>query len=398
MLAAASIATQSWTGEMSRRFDLVGFDPRGIGASLPKVKCLSDKEMDERRLEPPVEGADAVTKIEQKNKTFAEKCATLSGKDLLANVGTRDVARDIDVLRSVLGEAKLNYLGYSYGTRIGTAYAEAFPGNVRAMVLDGAVDANADRVTERVGQINGFKKAFDEFAKSCAAKPDCPIGTDPAKAEDRLEKMLEPLKKQPLGVGDRKLSYSDAGIAVAQGLYSDQLWGPLTSALAEFAKGKGDLLLRFSDLYQGRSDDGTYAGTMDAFTAVRCVDEPPVKDRAVVEDETRRVRAAAPPSAMQDEEDYQPALDTCAFWPVPSTGAPHQPQVAGLPKVMVISTTGDPATPYQAGVNLAKSLGAGLLTVTGTRHTAYLQDITCVDRIVDKYLLDLVVAPEANCT
>jgi hypothetical protein len=137
---------------------------------------------------------------------------------------------------------------------------------------------------------------------------------------------------------------------------------------------------------------------MDAFTAIRCVDEPPVKDRAVVEDEARRIRAAAPPSAVEDEQDFQPALDTCAFWPVPNTGSPHEPKTPGLPKVMVISTTGDPATPYQAGVNLAKSLGAGLLTVEGTRHTAYLQDIPCVDKLVDTYLVSLrLPAADAKC-
>ncbi|MEV4318509.1 alpha/beta hydrolase [Actinocrispum sp. NPDC049592] len=389
MTAAASIAKDNWTGELGKRFDLVGFDPRGVGASTPRVKCLSDKEKDAERLEPPIEGADAVARIEKKNQEFAGKCAAATGKDLLANVGTRDVARDMDVLRSVLGEQKLTYLGYSYGTRIGTAYAEAFPGNVRAMVLDGAVEANSDRVTQKVGQINGFKKAFDEYAKSCAQKQTCPLGTDPAQAEAQLDKMLEPLKKQPLAVGDRQMSYSDATIAVAQGLYSDQLWDPLTQGLQDLAKGKGGLLLRFSDFYQGRDDSGRYTGVMDAFTAIHCVDEPPVKDRAVVEDETRRVKAAAPPSPVEDEEDFQPALDTCAFWPVPNTGAPHEPKTAGLPKLLVISTTNDPATPYQAGVNLAKSLGAGLLTVEGTRHTAYLQDILCVDKLVDAYLIDL---------
>jgi pimeloyl-ACP methyl ester carboxylesterase len=398
MVAAAGIAEDNWTGETGRRFDLVGFDPRGIGVSTPKIKCLSDREMDARRLEPPIEGADAVARIERKNQTYAEKCAASSGKDLLANIGSRDVARDMDILRSVLGERKLTYLGYSYGTRIGTAYAEAFPRNVRAMVLDGAVEANADRVTERVGQITGFKKAFDEYAKSCAKKSDCPVGTDPAKAEEQLEKLLGPLKKQPIGVGDRKMSYSDASIAVAQGLYSDQFWDPLTQGLKDFAQGKAALLLRFSDFYQGREDDGTYSGEMAAFTAIRCVDEPPVKDRAVVEDEARRIRAAAPPSAVTGEEDFAPALDTCAFWPVPNSGAPHEPHVGGLPKVMVISTTNDPATPYQAGVNLAKSLGGGLVTVAGTRHTAYLQDIPCVDRLVETYLVTLdPPAAEAKC-
>jgi pimeloyl-ACP methyl ester carboxylesterase len=395
MSVAARIAKDGWTGELKDKLDLVGFDPRGIGASTPKVKCLSDKEKDDKRLEPPIDGPDAVARIEKNNQDRAAKCAANSGNDLLANVGTRDVVKDMDVLRSALGEKKLTYLGFSYGTRIGTAYAEAFPGSVRAMVLDGALDPNADRVTEIIGQVKGFKTAFDNFAKACAGKASCPLGKDPAKAEAELDKLLNPLKTQPIPAGDRKLSYSDASIAVMQALYSDQLWTSLQEGLRRLAAKDGTVLLKFADLYQGRDDIGHYSGLQDAFQAIRCVDDPPVKDRAVVEDEARRIAAAVPPDPLHGDDELKPALDTCAFWPAPNTMTPHEPKTPGLPKVLVISTTNDPATPYQAGVNLAKSLNASLLTVEGTRHTAYLGGIKCVDTLATAYLLKLEQPTEA---
>jgi pimeloyl-ACP methyl ester carboxylesterase len=388
MVAAAGIAADGWKGALAEKFDLVGFDPRGVGASEPKVQCLSDKEKDAEREEPPIRGADAVPRIEKKNQDLAGKCAAATGKDLLANIGTRDVVRDMDVLRSVLGDEKLSYLGYSYGTRIGTAYAEAFPGNVRAMVLDGAVDPNADRVTQIVGQANGFKKAFADFAAWCAKRATCAVGTAPAAAEDKLDKLLDPLKQQPVVVAGRKLSYSDATTAVIQGLYSEQLWEPLATGLDRLARGDGEVLLKLSDFYQGRDQNGGYSTTEDAFMAIRCVDDPPVKDRAVVADEARRIAEAVPDNAL-DDDDEVPALSPCAFWPVPNTGAPHEPKTPGLPKVLVISTTNDPATPYQAGVNLAKALGAGLLTVEGTRHTAFLQNSQCADDAGAAYLIEL---------
>ncbi|MFD1048306.1 alpha/beta hydrolase, partial [Kibdelosporangium lantanae] len=360
---------------------------------------LSDEEMDAQRLEPPKDGPDAVAQIEKENKDFADKCARNSGNDLLANLGTRDVVKDMDVLRSVLGEQKLTYLGFSYGTRIGTAYAEAFPNNVRAMVLDGAVDPKADRVASIIGQAKGFQKAFDEFGKDCVTKPNCPLGTNPGGAQEQLKRLLDPLKRQPLPVGDRKLSYSDATTAVAQGMYSDELWDPLRSGLTGLTKHDGTILLRLADLYDGRDDDGKYSGAQDAFTAIRCVDDPPVKDRAAVEDEARRIAAEVPKGFLDDDDDMKPALDSCAFWPAPNTMSPHEPKTPGLPKVLVISTTGDPATPYQSGVNLAKQLNASLLTVEGTRHTGYLQGIMCVDKIANDYLLRLTQpAADAKCS
>ncbi|MBE1468041.1 pimeloyl-ACP methyl ester carboxylesterase [Kibdelosporangium phytohabitans] len=397
MQSAAQLA-EEWDDPLAGRFDLVGFDPRGVGSSEPAVKCLTDKDKDAERLEPPVAGTgpEAVAAIEKENKEYVDKCVANTGAEVLANIGTRDVVKDMDVLRSVLGDQKLNYLGFSYGTRIGTAYAETFPGNVRAMVLDGAVDPNEDRVAGAIGQANGFKKAFDAFAAACVLEPDCALGADAAQAEAKLDAMLEPLKTKPANGGDRLLSYSDAVTAVLQCLYSEQLWDTLNKSLADLVKGDGQVLIQLADLYLGRGEDGKYANIHDAFTAVQCVDDPPVKDRAVVEDQARRIREGLPKSALDDDEAFVAALDECAFWPVPNTSQPHDPKVPGLPKVMVISSTGDPATPYESGVKLAKALSGVLLTVEANSHTAFLGESDCVNDAGAAYLTDLKLPAEGT--
>jgi pimeloyl-ACP methyl ester carboxylesterase len=220
--AGGMVADKKWPVSLAAKFDLVGFDQRGAGASQPQVRCLTDAEKDADRLKPPVmdTAPETVAAIESDNKEFAGKCLAGTGADMLANIGTRDVARDMDVLRSALGEKKLNYLGFVYGTRLGTSYAEAFPGNVRAMVLDGAVPPGRDRASLVIAQANGVKKAFDTFAAACAKNPQCPSCTSAGQAVAQLDNMLALLKKQPLAVGGRKLSYSDASLAIQQGLYN----------------------------------------------------------------------------------------------------------------------------------------------------------------------------------
>ncbi|SDH42094.1 alpha/beta hydrolase fold [Lentzea fradiae] len=378
----AHVANMQAGNPVGKRFDVVGFDPRGVGASQPRVLCLTDAERDAQRLRPKGETADAV---EAENKFFVEKCAQRSGIDLLRNVGTRDVARDVDVLRAVLGDKKLSYLGYSYGTRLGALYAEMFPRNVRAMVLDGAVELNGDKVAASARQAQGFEESFQRFASWCAQR-DCPIGTDTGTAESKFRQMIEPLKKTPLQVGDRKLSHSDANTAIIQAMYSDRLWETALKGLQELRQNKGTTLLQLADQYLGRAQDGTYSRIQDAFVAIRCVDEPPVKDRATLESNRRRLLELLGNDTVPSDET---ALGPCAFWPAPHTSEPRKPVVKGLPQVLVVSTTGDPATPYQSGVDLAQSLGARLLTYNGNQHTAFLAGIGCVDGVATNYLADL---------
>src|SRR5690606_9732967 len=210
----ASMAGRLERTTIGERFDIVGFDPRGVGASTPTIDCLTDAEWEIERADHDVDPSHAgIEETEAENRLYAQRCTERSGgADVLANVGTRDVVRDLDILREVLGDEKLTYLGYSYGTRIGSAYAEAFPQNVRALVLDGALDPEQTTVERTVDQSAGFQQAFDAFAADCAKEPTCPLGTDPARATEVFQALTRPLIDRPAPAegGSRTLSYPDA--------------------------------------------------------------------------------------------------------------------------------------------------------------------------------------------
>ena len=391
--AAASMAT-TLPQSVRERFDLVGFDPRGVANSTPAVWCNSDADNDRLRADPTVEYTqEGVDHIEKENKEFVQRCADKMGKDFLANSGTANVAKDLDAIRAGLGDEKLTYLGYSYGTRIGALYAEAYPDKVRAMILDGAVDPNADQIEEEIRQAAAFQKAFDNFAADCASRPDCPLGTDPAKAVEVYKSLVDPLVEHPAKTKDpRGLSYNDAIVGTILPLYSPSLWRHLTQALSELRDGTGDTMLALADLYMGRDANGHYNNSTDVRVAVNCMDKPHITDRAKVVDEDRRAREAAPFMSYGEFTGLAP-LDTCAFWPVPATGDQHEINVKGLPPILVVSTTNDPATPYKAGVDLARQLGGTLVTFEGTQHTVVFQGNTCIDDIAARYLVDVTVPP-----
>lgn len=392
-LGMATVATST---ELADRFDVIGFDPRGVGESEPAVRCLTDAEADaERALDDGDMTPEGIAASEKRNREYADACAERSGIDLLAHVGTREVVRDMDVIRGVLRDEKMTYLGFSYGTRLGTAYAETFPDRVRALVLDGALDPEQEPVEEVVLQAAGFQRAFDAFAEDCAGYDTCALGDDPTQAVARFRALVDPLIAAPARTTDpRGLSHRDAITGVQQALYSPSLWGSLRGGLKSLADGNGDTLLLLADMYEGRGEDGTYSNINDAFNAIRCVDDPRITDRAVAGEADTRFREVAP--FLDDGRGTgQSALDLCAFWPVPNTGEPHTPDVPGLPPVLVVSTTEDPATPYQAGVDLARQLGGALISFTGTQHTVVLDGERCVDEPVIRYLVSLDV-PETD--
>ena len=402
MSFVSQVANYQLATELNAKFDLVGFDPRGIGSSKPLIGCQTDAELDATRAAPPRSDTPAaVAAANQQLKKYAGECVTtttaqgkVDGKKFLANVGTRDVAKDIDVLRAVVGDTKLTYAGFSYGTRIGYVYAEQFPDNVRAMILDGAVDPDEDPATSLVDQEKGFQKAFETFAASCAQHASCALGADPSKATAAFQSLTRPLLRTPLKLPDgRVLSYGDATLGVAAALYSSESWDDLEAAIAGLAKGSGTGLMAFADRYYGRDSSGRYSDKPDSFNAIRCVDEPRMTDSADVMKLNSAQAAAAP---FEDSGDPAANIpDLCAYWPVPPTLGPHRLHVPGLPQVLVISSTGDPATPYASGVDLAKQLGARLLTFEGTRHTAYLTgNSSCVDDAGNAYLIDLTLPAE----
>ncbi|WP_327121719.1 alpha/beta hydrolase [Nocardia sp. NBC_01730] len=395
--------TMSFLGNktpLAERFDRVGFDPRGVGSSTPAIVCQTAEEQDAERAEPQEDNSpEGIADAEADNRRYVDRCLERTGKDFLAHVGTREVVQDLDVMRAALGDAKLSYLGYSYGTRIGSAYAEKFPTHVRALVLDGAIDSSQDPVQESLRQAAGFQKVFDAYAADCVRQPDCPLGTDPAQAVQRFRELVNPLWDKPVATTDpRGLNYGDALTGVRQALYSDELWKVLTLGLSELREGRGDTLLSLADLYDGRRDDGTYSNTSDAFNAIRCMDDPRIGDRGVTGQQDTEYRKAAP--FLDDGHGTGAApLELCTSWPVPNTTEPHRIAVNGLPKTVVVSTTDDPATPYQAGVDLAEQLGAALITYRGSRHTVALAGgVPCVDDAVVGYLVDLTEpAPGLTC-
>jgi len=382
-----------------QHFDFVGFDPRGVASSTPALWCNSDADNDRLRADNVVDYTpEGVEHIERETKAFVQRCVDKMGNEFLANLGTINVAKDLDAIRAALGDDKLTYLGYSYGTRIGAAYAEAFPQHVRAMILDGAVDPNADPIQADLDQAAAFQKAFDDFAADCAKSFDCPLGTNPAKAVAVYRSLVDPLVDKPAKTKDpRGLSYSDAIIGTIMTLYSPSLWRHLTDGLVELKQGRGDTLLVLADMYMRRDQQGRYSNATDARVAVNCVDQPPITDRAKVIEEDRRMRELAP-FMNHGEFTGNAPMPTCAFWPVPATSEPHTVAVSGLPPTLVVSTTHDPATPFQAGVDLARQLGGALLTFEGTQHTVVFQGNACVDNYATDYLVNLALPPRgATC-
>lgn len=382
--------------EIGRRFDLVGVDPRGVGHSTPQLRCRTDAEFDAYRRQPLADYSPAgVAQIEGIYRGLAQRCVDMMGLGFLANTGTASAVRDMDVVRAALGENQLSYLGFSYGTELGAAYAARYPERVRAMVLDGAVDPAEEPVTSNIAQQGGFQRAFDAYAADCARSAGCPLGTDPAQFVTRFHQLVDPLVTRPAYTSDpRGLSYQDAITGTGNALYSQRFWPYLTSGLLGLARGTdaGDLLT-LADDYQGRDSAGHYSNQQDAFTAIRCVDAPYPTDPAVWAAADLRMRQVAPVFAYGQFTGFAPR-DICALWPVPATSAPGPATSPGPGKVVVVSTTGDPATPYSAGVALARQLGASLISFEGTQHTVVFNGDACVDTSVVRFLVDGAVPPD----
>ena len=382
--------------EITRRFDLVGFDPRGVGHSTPAVRCRTDAEFDAYRREPMVDYSPAgVAHIEQLYRQLAQGCVDRMGLGFLANVGTASTVRDMDVVRQELGDQQINYLGFSYGTELGTAYVEQFGDHVRAMVLDGAVDPSVGPVEENIDQMAGFQGVFNAYAADCARSAGCPLSTDPAKWVSRYHDLIDPLVNTPGKTSDpRGLSYADATTGTIDALYTPQYWKYLTSGLLGLQRGTdADDLLLLADDYEGRDSNGHYDNGQDAFNAIRCVDAPSPTDSATWVAADRQIRQVAPFLSYGQFTGSVPR-DLCALWPVPATSSPHPAAPVAPGKVVVVSTTHDPATPYQAGVNLAHQLGAALITYEGAQHTAVFSGNRCVDTSVVRYFVTGTPPPQ----
>jgi pimeloyl-ACP methyl ester carboxylesterase len=375
---------------VTNRFDVVGFDPRGVGRSSP-VECTTDADLDESYAADPdpagqAEFDRAVAEIQQ----LAQTCQGKYG-ETLRYYSTRQTAHDLDALRAAVGDDRLTYLGLSYGTLLGAVYAQLFPDRVRALVLDGAVDPEQDSVTASERQAAGFERALDNFAGWCADHPDdCPLGPD---ARAAVTGAIEAAGAQPVpGADGRAATAGWVFWAVVATLYAQDAWPSLGAALEQLDGGDPSAVFALADAYTQRRPDGSYPNFADANAAINCADEesgPTVPEvRGLQQDWRERYPLFGAPLAL--------SLLPCAVWPGASdpypTGAAED-----APPILVVGTRGDPATPYESTARLADQLGTGVvLTWDGEGHTAF-PGTECVNAAVEAYLINLTT-PDKGTT
>lgn len=371
---------------LKRHFDVIGFDPPGVGHSDP-VTCLGASELGSYlRADPSPTTSAGFASLVSLDRSFAAGCEARSSA-ILPYVGTRDAAIDMDYIRAALGEKKLNYLGFSYGTFLGATYAGLFPTHVRAMVLDGALDPALGPIATVREQSQSLYKQFQAFSANCSAHSSCawhPGGS----LLGAYRSLLARVRSHPIPapgsahrVGQGVLLY---GTAAA--LYTPSSWPTLASALEQAEQGNGTQIMGLFDGYVGRQSGGTYSNTTEAETAVDCLDAPAPS--------LSRIRAAAP--SVESVAPLFGLLDlyseaSCTVWPVKATSSPHVIKAAGSPPIVVVGSTGDPITPYAWAQALARQLANGvLLTRVGYGHTGY-EASACVRSNVDTYFLTLRV-------
>ena len=367
-------------------FDIIGFDPRGTGESVPTIDCIDDYDTyfasGDITPDTPAEHDELV----QAQQDFTNECFAKSS-DILEFSGTNNVARDMEMIRRALGEETISYFGFSYGSELGATWATLFPHTVRAAVLDGASDPEADPLDDVLQQNKGFEDAIARFLAQCSQNRDCELYPD---AEKKFDALMESLDENPIPTspGRPDLTRGMALTAVAEAMYSDSYWPQLETALLDAINGDGAGMLDLWDQYFQRYPDGTYGNELEAFVNILCADR---SERLTVEEADAlapRYNENAPRFTPGTTGDY-----TCTFWP-----AARDPRVditgAGAGPIVVIGTTGDAATPLKGTRNMAKVLEDGrLIVVDADQHTGY-SDSLCAQDAVDAYLIDLATPAE----
>ena len=387
----ADDAQYYFSQDLIDNFDIIAWDPRGTGESTPAVDCV-DTYDEYFGLDSPPETPDEKQALIDASQAFNDKCEENSGT-ILPYISTKASAQDINSLRLSLGEEKITFFGFSYGSELGTTWATMFPETVRAIVVDGAVDPNASSTEEGMNQAKGFEGQLATFLKQCSEKSTCEFHNG-GKAEAAFDKLVLDLDAQPLEVSKDRTLVTQGVLftAVAQAMYSDYYWPQLSEALSAAQNGDGKGILQLYDDYYQRKEDGTYGNELEAFLAISCLDDPGAKNTKEVDQHIEEFIAAAPRLGGNFAYGY-----SCALWPV-KQAAKVTITGKGAGPIIVVGTTGDAATPLDSTRKMAKGLEQGILIVVdANQHTGYGAN-NCVVKAVDDYLIKLIVpANETTC-
>jgi pimeloyl-ACP methyl ester carboxylesterase len=380
----ADDAAYYFSESLLNRFDIIGWDPRGTGLTTPAVDCV-DSFDEYVGLDSPPDTPEEKHALIDASQAFNDKCEENAGT-ILPYISTRASAADMNSIRLALGEEKITYFGFSYGSELGATWATMYPNTVRAAVLDGATDPLSTSTEAGLAQAAGFEKQLTTFLAQCSKKATCEFHND-GNSEDAIDALLLDLDANPLVVSAERTPVTQgvAFTAIAQAMYSDSYWPQLQSALADAQKGDGAGLLALYDDYYQRKSDGSYGNELEAFLAISCLDDPGASSVEEVDASVDAFVAAAPRLGANFAHGY-----SCALWPVPQA---QQVTVSGkgAGPIIVIGTTGDASTPLSSSRKMAKALESGvLLVVEADQHTGYGIN-TCIIMEVDNYLIDLTV-------
>ena len=382
---------------LRENFDMVGFDPRGVGQSTP-VECLNDEQTEEYiALDGSPDNQTEIDQVQAMSELFAQSCATNS-PDTYKFLDTISATRDIDILRALLGDEKLNWLGKSYGTFLGATYADLFPDRVGRMLLDGAIDPTLTNEQLSYGQALGFELALTRFVDDCATKSDCPLTASGPAGVSQVSDLLIELDANPVTLDDGRLFTQAMGtLGVVGSLYDKQYgWPDLRTNLGLAFADDFSGLASSVDFYTGRQSDGRFKdNSNDAIAAVNCLDRP---DRAT-KDQTVALASEWKKAAPNFGEYLAWSNISCSYWQAEATGIPKKIAALGTPTILVVGTVNDPATPYAWSQALSAQLSKGvLLTLDGDGHTAYYQGSNCIDEVVDNFYLTGEAQADIICT
>ncbi len=380
--------------ELNQRFDLVAFDPRGVGQSNA-VHCLAPAQQDAyNAVDPVLDDSQEKATFIQADKDYAAACEQQSGK-ILPFVDTESAARDMDLVRAALGDAKLTYLGFSYGTFLGQMYAHLFPNHMRALSLDGVDDPSVSAEDFNHAQLVSFESNLQAFLVDCRARRSAASPCRYARSGDpgtKLAALMQRLDAQPIQVGNRQVTRAIGLIGVLYGLYDQRLWPSLDLSLTLADQSDGRGLLYLSDSYFQRDANGTYSSIEDANAAINCLDRPVASDVATYD-------ALGPGYASASSlfgAAFQYSNLICSFWPVKATRLVGPLTADSAPPILLVGGTNDPATPYAWALSVHKQLiSSVLLTRQGNGHTSY-DSSACAHAVEDAYLIDLTLPAEGT--